>query len=189
MPDLLPIVAGSDLPDPVRAVIAPGEEVQDAHGHRRVRPFHFYRVESCQQARELELAPFMSLWELISVDVREHPAMRAFPRFVPCAVTVLAAHLSALRQYFGTYLHVSANGGYRSPSHDRGGAGTLHAWGTAADIYRIGDDYLDEQETIETYRKKIEQVMPALRCKPFGHDPGETDDHLHVDLGYLVVEP
>lgn len=189
MNDLLPVVDGQALPSELRQILDPGGVVTDREGRQRMKPTHFYEVDSWETARSVQLAPYMSLWELISVDVREHPRVRAFPRYVPCGVTVLAAHLSALRQSFGTYLHVSANGGYRSPSHARSTDGSLHSWGTAADLYRVGDDYLEERETIERYIATIRELMPAVRCKPYGHARGEVDDHLHVDLGYLVVVP
>ena len=189
MLEKLPVVDAKGLPGELKRLLKPGAIVVDSAGIERMRPTHFYRIDSWETARNLEIAPFMSLWEFISVDVREHPVVRGWPRYVPCAVTVLAAHLSALRQHFGTYLHVAANGGYRSPAHGRATESTPHSWCTAADIYRVGDDFLEDQQSIERYNERIAAVMPAVHCSPYGHGPGEVDDHVHIDLGYLVVVP
>jgi hypothetical protein len=51
------------------------------------------------------------------VDVREVEAMRTFPRYVPCAVALLATALEVFRAEVGTFVHIAANGGYRSPGH------------------------------------------------------------------------
>jgi hypothetical protein len=61
--------------------------------------------------------------------------------------------------------------------------------GTAANIYRIGDDWLDDDRTITRYGKIAEKVLPGIRALPWGHGVGETDDQLHLDLGYTVVVP
>ena len=189
MPEPLTVVDARELKGELRDVLAPGEEVKDEAGIVRTRPTHFYRVESWEAAREVTLAPYMSLYEFIDVDVREHPLARQYPRYVPGAVSLLAACLSALRQEFGTYLHVSANGGYRTPAHARSRESSCHSWGTAADIYRVGDDFLNDEETIARYADKIRSVMPGVRMKSYGDGPDETIDHLHLDLGYLVVNP
>jgi hypothetical protein len=65
----------------------------------------------------------------------------------------------------------------------------MHCWGTAANIYRIGDDWLDTQETIETYAALVREVLPAAWVRPYGHAAGFADDHLHLDLGYTVTVP
>ncbi len=189
MTDLLPIVDARELPHDLRELLAPGEEVEDGDGAVRIRPIYYYRVDSWEIARNTTLAPNMSLYEFLYVDLHEHPLARSHPRYVPCAVTVLAAHLSALRQHFGTYLHISANGGFRTKAHAHSDPLSCHTWGTAADVYRVGDDFLEDEETINRYAERIRQVMPGIRIKPFGSGAGETDDHLHLDVGYLVVAP
>ena len=87
-----------------------------------------------------ELTPNFGLWEFIDVDVREAEPLRRFPRYVPCAVTLLARALERFRDHVGTFVHVAANGGYRSPAHALTAHASPHCWGTAANIYRIGDD-------------------------------------------------
>jgi hypothetical protein len=140
-------------------------------------------------ARATSLAPFVGAYELIAVDVREAAPLRAFPRYLPLAVTHLAAHLSVLRQFLGTFVHVAANGGYRSPAHGVNEPGSVHAWGTAANLYRIGDDFLDSRDSIDRYSEVVRRVLPAVWCRPWGRQPGGTIDHLHLDLGRVVVPP
>jgi hypothetical protein len=74
------------------------------------------------------------------------------------AVAHLAAHLSVLRQHLGTFVHVAANGGYRSPAHALSSPASVHAWGTAANIFRIGDDLLDSEATIGRYTEVVHKV-------------------------------
>ncbi|HEX2162340.1 MAG TPA: hypothetical protein VHM02_00170 [Thermoanaerobaculia bacterium] len=188
-PAPLPVVDGLELPDELRRLLRPGEPVADAAGRRWRLPRWFYEIESWQVAKETQLAPYFMLHELIAVDVREPAPLRAFPRYVPLAITHLAAHLSALRQHLGTYVHVAANGGYRSPAHPAGEAASVHRWGTAANLYRVGDDCLDSEATVGRYAEIVRRVLPAAWCRPWGRRPGETIDHLHLDLGRVRVAP
>lgn len=193
----LPVVDGLDLPGELRTLLRPGEPVEVVGGEGRERavplPRWFYEIDSWETARATKLAPYFGLYELVAVDVREAAALRRFPRFVPLALAHLAAHLSALRQQLGTYVHVAANGGYRSPSHElaAGPSGELspHCWGTAANLYRIGDDLLDSEEVVGRYAAAVHEALPAAWCRPWGREPGGTIDHLHVDLGRYVLEP
>jgi hypothetical protein len=84
---------------------------------------------------------------------------------------------------------ISANGGYRSPSHRIGGAKSIHAWATAANIYRVGDTFLSDAKSIEKYRAIAAALGPAVFVRPFGREQGQTDDHLHIDLGYTSLTP
>ena len=188
-PGPLPVVDALELPAELRRLLRPGELVTDAAGRRHRLPRWFYAIESWQVAKDTVLAPFFGLYELIAVDVREPEPLRAFPRYVPLAITHLAAHLSILRQHLGTYVHVAANGGYRSPSHPAGEPASVHAWGTAANLYRIGDDWLDSEAAVGRYAEIVRRVLPATWCRPWGDRPGETLDHLHLDLGRVVVAP
>ena len=65
----------------------------------------------------LTQARFASAQLGLDVDFREAPAARRFPRYVPCAITLLAAQLQILRAEVGTIVRVAANGAYRSPGH------------------------------------------------------------------------
>lgn len=185
----LPLVRLEELPDDVRELLRPGETLRDRKGVARTLPASFLRVDSWAQARETMLAPHFALSELIGVDVREAPLLRTFPRYVPCAIVLLAASLELLRLEVGTYVHVAANGGYRSPRHALSRHASRHCWGTAANIYRIGDTFLDTREEIEKYAAIAQRVMPGVWTRPYGQEDGEADDHLHVDLGYTVFDP
>jgi hypothetical protein len=177
------------LPQEYRALLVPTTDVIGPDGHVIRRPRYFYEVESWEQSRTIELAPHFALWEFIDVDVREASLLREFPRYVPCAVSVLAVHLELFRMQVGAPVRISANGAYRSPSMEGGDPASPHVWGTAANIYRIGDEYLDGQESIERYASIARRVLPAAWCRPYGLERGQTTDHLHVDLGHIVCVP
>jgi hypothetical protein len=89
----------------------------------------------------------------------------------------------------GTTVHVAANGGYRSPGHALTRHASRHSWGTAANIYRIGDTYLDTREEIDKFSAIARRVIPGVWVRPWGPGDGEADDHLHLDLGYTVFDP
>ena len=185
----LPVVDGLQLDAPVRSLLMPGVLVRDSHARLRRLPRFFYAVESWNAALETRLTPHFAMWEFMDVDLFEPAPLRRFPRYVPCAVTSLAAHLEILRQQAGASIHISANGGYRSPSHGKSIAGSPHCWGTAANIYRVGDLYLDERDAIEKYAAMAVSLLPALRARPYGPGPGCVDDHVHLDLGYVTAVP
>jgi len=185
----LRLVRAEALPDEVRRVLRPGDALRDRCGMLRVLPSSFLRIDSWALARETALTPHFGLSELIAVDVREAPQLRAFPRYVPCAVLLLAAALELLRLEVGTYVHVAANGGYRSPGHALSRHASRHCWGTAANIYRVGDTWLDTREEIERYADIARRVIPGVWVRPYGPQDGEADDHLHLDLGYTVFDP
>src|SRR3954471_5064901 len=124
----LRVVDGLTLPPEYRKALWPGEEWKDAVGVSRQLPRICCEVPSWDTAMKIELAARFLLWELIQVDVREAPALRTFPRYVPCAITLLAVCLERFREAVGTFVHISANGGYRSPSHRFSRNATPHAW-------------------------------------------------------------
>ena len=189
MPLPLPIIDGFELGAPHRSLLMPGAIVRDSHARSRRLPRFFFAVESWALALETHLTPHFALWEFMDVDLYEPAPLRQFPRYVPCAVTALAAHLEVLRTQVGLPVHIAANGGYRSPSHGRSQPGSPHAWAAASNIYRIGDQYLDDRESIERYSSLAADLLPAIRPRPYGPGPGCVDDHLHLDLGYLTVVP
>jgi hypothetical protein len=185
----LPVVDAFDLPAEFRRALRPGETVLDRKGRSRVLPRYFYEVPSWDTALDLHLAPHFALWEFLQVDVREAEPLRRFPRYVPCALPLLAVCLERFREAVGTFVHISANGGYRSPTHAFSSDASLHSWGTAVNIYRIGDTYLDNEKAVERYRKIAHETLPGVWTRPFGQSPGAVEDHLHLDLGYVVVTP
>ena len=183
-------VDGMVLPEQYRALLRPGESEMDGRGNIRHLPRFFYEVASWQEAHEIRLAPHFKLAELMTVDCREAELLlREFPHYVPCAIVLLARFLEDFRREVDAPVFVSANGGYRSPAHQTGGAKSIHAWGTAADIYRVGDTFLDDIKSIEKYAAIAVSLSPAVLVRPFGSGAGEADDHLHLDLGFLTLTP
>jgi hypothetical protein len=185
----LPVVDGLDLDERHRRALCPDGILPDRNGRGRRLPRFFYEVDSWQTAQKIQLTENFSLWEFLTVDVREVEPLRTFPRYIPCAVTSLAAHLELLRDEVGTFIHIAANGGYRSPRHALTDGASTHCWGTAANIYRIGDDYLDSQDKIERYARIADRTLPGCWTRPYGIEKGFADDHLHIDLGYMLVVP
>ena len=185
----LRLVDGRTLSEPVREALRPGGFMRDPQGRARRLPRYFYEVPSWDAALATELTPHFGLWELLDVDFREAEPIRTFPRYVPCAIVLLASHLEVLREKVGTVVRVAANGGYRSPAHAQSRVASAHCWGTAANIYRIGDEMMDSQERIEKYSKLARDVLPGIWSRPYGGGAGFSFDHVHLDLGYVTVVP
>ena len=97
--------------------------------------------------------------------------------------------LEDLRTKVGAPVFVAANGGYRSPAHRLNTAANPHWWAAAADIYRVGDTWLNTQNSVEKHGALARELLPDVNVLPYGHQPGESDDHLHLDLGYLRAVP
>lgn len=185
----LRLVDGRRLERRFRDVLLPGGILCDHAGQARVLPRYFYEVESWDQARDTYLSPHFAVSEFIHTDVREAPALRVFPRYIPCATVLLANALELFRQAVGNYIYLGANGGYCSPRHARIGGASPHCWGTAANVYRVGDTYLDSQEAIVRFAEIARSVLPTIWTRPLGPELAKTDDHLHLDLGYVVSVP
>lgn len=185
----LRLVDGRRLERRFRDVLLPGGILCDHAGQARVLPRYFYEVESWDQARDTYLSPHFAVSEFIHTDVREAPALRVFPRYIPCATVLLANALELFRQAVGNYIYLGANGGYCSPRHARIGGASPHCWGTAANVYRVGDTYLDSQESIVRFAEIARSVLPTIWTRPLGPELAKTDDHLHLDLGYVVSVP
>ncbi len=190
MTEHLPIVDGLQLPSALRALLRPGEMFDDDEGRPHQLPRFFLQVDSWEQAKKTKLTAHFTLAELISVDCQEAPSLlREFPHYVPCAIAVLARYLEEFRTRAEAPLLVTVNGGYRSPSHRMTKHATPHLWGAAADIFRVGDAPMDSQKNVERFARIAEGIGQEVFTKPFGHGAGETDDHLHVDLGFLHLIP
>jgi hypothetical protein len=188
--EVLRAIDGLDLPKEYRASLRPGETETDSSDNVHRLPRFFYEVRSWQEAQELRVAPHFTLAELMLVDCREARLLLSqFPHYVPCAIVILARLLEDFRHEVGAPVFIAANGGYRSPAHQIGGAKSIHAWGTAANIYRIGDTFLTDARSIEKYGAIAASLSPAVCVRPFGSEPGETNDHLHIDLGFVTVTP
>lgn len=193
MPDVsshgLKVVDGHQLSDAYRAALRPGDVVSDAMGRKRELPRYFYEIPSWDVAMKVELLENFCLWEFIQVDVREAEVLRRFPRYVPCAITLLGVCLQRFRERVGSLIHISANGGYRSPCHGLSRYASPHSWATAANIYRIGDTYLDNQKDIERFGLMAQEVLPGVWTRPYGEEAGFAEDHLHLDIGYVTTVP
>lgn len=183
-------IDGLQLPEKYRALLRPGELEMDVNGIIHHLPRFFYQITSWEEAHEIRLAPHFTLAELMLVDCREaRLLLTEFPHYVPCAIILLARFLEDFRREIDAPVFISANGGYRSPTHQIGGARSIHAWGTAVNIYRVGDTFLSDGKAIEKYRAIAAGLSPAVFVRPFGREPGQTDDHLHIDIGYASLTP
>jgi len=179
-----------NLPEDYRALLRPGEAETDFRGNVHHLPRFFYEIGSWQEAHEIRLAPHFTLAELMLVDCREARLLLSqFPHYVACATVLLARFLEDFRREVDAPVFISANGGYRSPAHQIGGARSIHAWGTAANIYRVGDIFLNDAKSIEKYGSIAASLSPAVFVRPFGLKQGQTDDHLHIDLGFVGLTP
>jgi hypothetical protein len=185
----LPIVDGLSLSSPHRELLRPGELLAARNGQWHRLPRFFYEVESAAVAVTTLLTPHFGLWEFMEVDLYEAAPLRKYPRYVPCGVSLLAAALEVLRSEMGASLRVAANGGYRSPAHAGSASGSPHCWGTAANLYRIGNEYIDSEEKIQRYAAIATKTLAGCWTRPYGLDQGFADDHLHLDLGYVTVVP
>jgi hypothetical protein len=180
-------VDGLTLSSEHRAALRPGEAIRNEEGAIHHLPRFFFQVPSWEEAHALRVATHFALSELITVDSREAALLlRTFPHHVPCAILALARYLEDFRREVEAPVFVSANGGYRSPAHRaNNGRVTLHSWGTAADIYRVGDTYLNDEKSIARYGEIAAGLGTEVRVRAYK----EGDDHLQVDLGYLTVVP
>jgi len=185
----LKIVDAFDLDPELRALLRPGELVEGIRGQYHHLPRYFYEIPSHEAAREIRVTPHFGLNEFLLVDLKEAARVRAFPRYVPCAIRLAAFYLERLREATSAPVHLAVNGGYRSPAHKLSVAATPHMWGTAADVYKIGTVVLRDRASIETYNRVIEDLTDDLYVMPYGHEIGKADDHIHVDLGYVTVIP
>lgn len=187
----LKVTDGMRLGAGTRALLRPGERARDRHGRTHRLPRFFLEIGSWEQAKALRVAPHFAYSELMMVDCREADLLlNTFPHYVPCAIRVLAQYLERFRDKVEAPVFVATNGGYRSPAHQRQAqwVGT-HCWGCAADIYRVGDVYLDDEKSIEKYRRVAETLGQEVTTKPFGYGDEESDNHLHIDIGYVTLEP
>src|SRR2546422_8000857 len=98
----------------------------------------------------------------MTVDCREAELLlREFPHYVPCAIVLLARLLEDFRREVDAPVFISANGGYRSPPPQIGGAKRIHAWGTAGKNFRLGDTFFFPAKSIEKYWAITTTPRPA----------------------------
>ncbi len=190
MSDLPKIVDALALSAEHRKLLRPGEPMKDRAGRTHFLPRFFYEIPTWSDAKKWELTPRFTYAELMTVDCREADLLlNTFPHYVPCAISILGRYLQAFRESVGAPVYIAVNGGYRSPAHEHSRHASPHNWAAAANIFRIGDTMLDDQKSIEKYARIAQSLAPELHAKPFGHGPDESDDHLHVDFGYVSYAP
>jgi Peptidase M15 len=183
-------IDGLRLAEEYRALLRPGESEAGADGTVHRLPRFFYEIRSWEEAHGIRLAPHFTLAELMLVDRREARLLLSqFPHYVPCAIVLLARFLEDFRREVDAPVFISANGGYRSPAHQIGGAKSVHAWGTAANVYRVGDTFLSDARSIDKYRTIAASLSPIVFVRSFGRNEGQTNDHLHLDLGFVSLTP
>ena len=190
--DRLKVVDAFDLDDELRTILRPGEMLKDAQQRRHRLPRYFYEIPSHQFATKTYLTPHFGINEFILSDLKEHPRLQQWPRYIPCAIRTLAFYLEQFRAAAGASVHIAVNGGYRSPAHKMSAevSASTHMWGTGADIYRIGSTILKTKDAIEKYNAIAEDLSDDITVLHYGHTTGtEVDDHLHFDLGYLTNIP
>ena len=186
----LKVVDAFDLDDELRSILKPGEMVRDGQGRRHRLPRYFYEIPTHEVALSTRLTPHFGLNEFILADLKEATRLQQFPRYVPCAIRLLAFYLEQFRAAAGASVHIAVNGGYRSPSHKLAHNSTPHMWGTAADVYRIGSNILKTKEAIEKLNDLAEDVSDEVHVLPYGHVTGKNaDDHVHLDIGYITLIP
>ncbi len=186
----LKVVDAFDLDDEMRSILRPGDMVRDGKGRRHRLPRYFYEIESHEVAVGLGLTTHFGLNEFMLVDLKEAPRLQQFPRYVPCAVRVLAFYLEQFRALAGASVHIAVNGGYRSPGHKMAINASPHMWGTAADVYRIGTNILKTRELIERFNELAQDLSEEITVLPYGPATGDNaDDHVHIDLGYITLVP
>jgi hypothetical protein len=186
----LKVVDAFDLDDELRSLLKPGQMLHDGQGRRHRLPRYFYEIPSHEIASSTRLTTHFAINEFILTDLKEAPRLQQYPRYIPCAVRMLAFYLEQFRAAAGASVHIAVNGGYRSPSHKLAQNASAHMWGTAADVYRIGSTILKSKESIEKYNDLAEDVSDEIHVLPYGHVTGkDADDHVHLDLGYITLIP
>ncbi|HUR81493.1 MAG TPA: hypothetical protein VM733_12055 [Thermoanaerobaculia bacterium] len=189
-PPGLKVVDAYDLDDGLRSILKPGDMVRDADGRRHRLPRYFYEIPSHEVALATRLTPHFGLNEFILADLKEATRLHDYPRYVPCAIRILAFYLEQFRNACGASVHIAVNGGYRSPTHKLAHQASPHMWGTAADIYRIGSTILKTKDTIDKYNEIAEELSDEINVLPYGHVTGRNaDDHVHFDLGFMTLIP
>src|SRR4051812_21913876 len=159
-------VDGRRLAKEYRDALSPGGMRCDAAGIEHRLPRFFYEIPSWDYAMAVRLTPNFGLWELIQTDVHEAPILQVFPRYIPCVLPLLAFALEQFRAATGTFIHIAANGGYRSPAHQLScSTATTHCWGTAVNIYKVGDHMIDNAAAWSRYAQIALDSIPGVHVR------------------------
>ena len=164
-----PSSTGCASPSRCATRCCPGARCSMTQGHERKLPRYFYEIPTWNAAMELQLSPSFALWEFIQTDVREAAPLRGFPRYVPCAITLTALCTRAVpRSRRHVRAHRARTAAIARRATRRVETRRRIRWGTAVNIYRIGDIYLDDREAIERYAALARQELPGAWTRPFG---------------------
>ena len=52
-----------------------------------------------------------------------------------------------------------------------------------------GNEWMNDRDSIERANSAISRISPSLWVRPYGPDRGEANDHVHIDIGYAILEP
>ena len=178
----LRVVDVDGLPRTYRDLLWPNAVVTGPDGHTVRRPRYFYEIDSWDAALQIQLAPHFALWEFIDVDAHEASLLRSFPRYVPCAVSVLAVHLELFRMQVGVPVRIAANGGYRSPALPAR-IPPRRACGTAAKV-TYWRRYMRRARTSSVMHHRP-RLLPRL-VPPYGAGPARRRIP-HIDFCYIVA--
>ncbi len=171
----------------MRSLLRPGEMVRDAAGTAASPSALLLRSSlATRRRRRSSLTPHFASTSSSSSTSRRRSRLQDYPRYVPCAVRILAFYLERFREAFGASLHIAVNGGYRSPAHKLYAPASLaHVGNRRPTSTAIGTSILNDQESDRAATgKRPRRSADELNVLPYGHDVGKADDHLHFDLGY-----
>src|SRR6202048_5346957 len=101
------VVDAFDLDDEMRSLLKPCEMVRDAEGRRHRLPRYFYEIPNHEAAVDIRLTQHFGLNEFTLVDLKEASRLQEFPRYLPCAVRVLAFYLEQFRKDVGASVHLA----------------------------------------------------------------------------------
>ena len=147
------------------------------------------RSQRGSSAMAVELSPNFALWEFIQTDVREAAPLRGIPALRAVrdhAARALSRALSRRGR------HVRAHRGERRLSL---AASRAERERDAAQLGHGGERLSRRRHRISTIAKRS-SASPrsrARRCPARGRVPsaqhrGETDDHLHIDFGFVALD-
>ena len=185
----LEIVDGLKLNAVYQDILQPGKILTDINGREYTLPRYFFKVDSLDIAKTTKLSSHFYMSEFLKTDFKEEKLLRIYPKCIPIGVTLIASALELFRRNVGKIVLIATNGGYRSPKHLMNNGITTHSWGTAVNIYKIGNKLLDNQSIIEEYSEKMKDVLPGIWVRPYGTNEGTSFDQLHIDLGFTSVTP
>ena len=186
----LPIVDGLELDAPVRSLLMPGVPVRDSHARLRRLPRFFYAVESWNVALETQAdAAFRDVGVHGRRSVRAGAAApvsratcrapsRRSPRISRCCASRSARRFTSPPTADIDRRRTAS----RSP-------GSPHCWGTAANIYRIGDRVSRRARRDRKVRGARDRSAAGAARAAVRAGPGCVDDHVHLDLGYVTAVP